>query len=269
MTRDVLLWVLALALTAATAVYQRATGPTYPKRVTVPVGGAEYRLALPRSHGGPSDARVVLEIPDASVSGTIHFRRYPSADAWSTEELRREGDVLAGRLPSQPPAGKIEYHLTLAAPGETVSIHREEPVRIRFKGVVPAAVLIPHVAVMFAAMLLSNLTGLLVFARDARYRRYTAATFFLLLAGGMILGPVMQYYAFGELWTGVPFGQDLTDNKTLIAFLAWGAALIANRRKARPYLSLAACALTLVIFLIPHSMFGSELDPTTGRIKTG
>jgi len=31
----------------------------------------------------------------------------------------------------------------------------------------------------------------------------------------------VQHYAFGQLWTGVPFGWDLTDNKTLLAALAW------------------------------------------------
>lgn len=28
--------------------------------------------------------------------------------------------------------------------------------------------------------------------------------------GGMILGPIVQKYAFGEYWTGFPFGGDLT-----------------------------------------------------------
>jgi hypothetical protein len=41
----------------------------------------------------------------------------------------------------------------------------------------------------------------------------------------MILGPVVQYYAFGEFWTGVPFGWDLTDNKTLVAVIFWALAV--------------------------------------------
>ena len=90
--------------------------------------------------------------------------------------------------------------------------------------------------------------------------RPTVQTFFLLLIGGMILGPVIQYYAFGQFWTGIPFGWDLTDNKTLIAFIAWAVAVAGNRNKYRPHLTLIACIVTLIIYLIPHSMFGSELD---------
>ena len=94
-------------------------------------------------------------------------------------------------------------------------------------------------------------------------------TFGLLLIGGMILGPFVQKFAFGEFWTGVPFGWDLTDNKTLIAFVAWVIALAANLKKFRPGYLIAAAIVTLAIFSIPHSMFGSELNHTTGTVTTG
>ena len=48
----------------------------------------------------------------------------------------------------------------------------------------------------------------------------------------MILGPIVQYYAFGDLWTGIPFGWDLTDNKTLIALIFWILAVV-NEQKER------------------------------------
>jgi len=35
------------------------------------------------------------------------------------------------------------------------------------------------------------------------------------------LGPLVQLNAFGDLWTGWPFGGDWTDNKTLFAFIFW------------------------------------------------
>ena len=46
----------------------------------------------------------------------------------------------------------------------------------------------------------------------------------------MILGPLTQYYAFGALWTGFPFGIDLTDNKTLIALIGWIIAAFMLKR---------------------------------------
>ncbi|MCK7537691.1 MAG: hypothetical protein MZV63_45435 [Marinilabiliales bacterium] len=61
---------------------------------------------------------------------------------------------------------------------------------------------------------------------------------------GMILGPVVQKYAFGDLWTGIPFGWDLTDNKTLIAVFAWILAVVMNRKKDRPAYTIAAAILS-------------------------
>lgn len=100
-------------------------------------------------------------------------------------------------------------------------------------------------------------------------RENTGFTFGCLLLGGMILGPVVQLYAFGDLWTGIPFGWDLTDNKTLIAFLFWIAAVIMNRRKERPVYTIIAAVLLLLIYSIPHSMFGSQLDYNTGNVTQG
>lgn len=269
MKKTALIWLLAIIITLGSAVYQRATGPTYPFKVQTQLGKTTYSMKLPRSHGGKTDAVLKLPVEDRKVRGTLYYRRFPSKESFRSEKLIREDNLLLGTLPHQPPAGKLEYYVELIREGESRRLPEEQTMVIRFKGGVPAYVLIPHVLLMFTAMLMSNATGLLVLARDYRYRIYAYLTFGLLLVGGMILGPVMQLYAFGELWTGVPFGWDLTDNKTLIAFLVWIAALLGNRRQERPYMVLAASLVTLAIFMIPHSMWGSELDPETGRIITG
>ena len=85
----------------------------------------------------------------------------------------------------------------------------------------------------------------------------------------MILGPWVQWYAFGEAWAGVPFAWDLTDNKTLIAFIFWLLAYIMNRKKERPTYTIVASIIMLIVYSIPHSMYGSQLDPETGEIIQG
>ena len=85
----------------------------------------------------------------------------------------------------------------------------------------------------------------------------------------MILGPIVQYYAFGDLWTGIPFGWDLTDNKTLIAFIFWILAVYMNRKTDRPLYTALAAFVLLLVFSIPHSMFGSELDYASGQVTQG
>jgi hypothetical protein len=122
---------------------------------------------------------------------------------------------------------------------------------------------------MFLAMLLANVSGLFALGKVDSYKRYTFVTFGLLTIGGMILGPLVQYYAFGDLWTGIPYGWDLTDNKTLIAFIFWLIAVVGQTKKDRPYLTVLASAVILIVYSIPHSMFGSELDRVSGDVTQG
>jgi hypothetical protein len=114
---------------------------------------------------------------------------------------------------------------------------------------------------MFAAMLLASRTGLEYFNGRANLGRLTNWTIGFLAFGGFVLGPIVQYYAFDAWWTGWPLGTDLTDNKTAIALLAWIVVAIAQKKTKNPRAwALAASIITFAIFLIPHSVFGSELD---------
>ena len=164
---------------------------------------------------------------------------------------------------------RFSYHVVLESETNTYNI-TAEPIVIRFKGPVPAYVLIPHILLMFLAMLFSTRTGIEALIKGDKTFNYTKITLVLLLFGGMILGPVVQKFAFGEFWTGWPFGKDLTDNKTLVAFVAWIIAVVRlHKNKEKRGWALAAAIILLAIYLIPHSMFGSELDYSTGEIGTG
>ena len=94
-------------------------------------------------------------------------------------------------------------------------------------------------------------------------------TLILFAIGGIVLGPIVQYYAFGDFWTGIPFGWDLTDNKTLIALIFWILAVIMNRKKERPLYTILAAVILLIVFSIPHSLFGSQLDYASGKVTQG
>jgi hypothetical protein len=253
-------WPMVVLLTVGSAYYQRVTGPTYPIRVRDDWQGHTIRARLERSHGGSGDQRVEVKGIGDGIRGEIFWRRYPSREPFSHQEMVRDGDRLTGALLHQPPAGKLEYRVALHSESEMLSLPHDGTVITRFKGHVPLPVLIPHIILMFIAMLLSNRAGIGAAISDGRAPTYTKWILGSLLAGGMILGPFVQKLAFGAFWTGVPFGWDLTDNKTLIAVLGWIAALWAQRRNtgARA-VTIAAAVITLAVFLIPHSLFGSQL----------
>lgn len=265
----VIFWTVAVIITLAAAIYQRKTGPTYPEKASVTIDGTQYELSLIRSQTNTHRCLVRLDLP-SEVEGRIYYKRFRVNEEWTSVEMTRDEERLVGELPSQPAAAKLEYYIVLhTSGGEALTVAGEKPVVIRFKGNVPALVMIPHILIMFFAMLLSNLAGIsAAFGRRSQVR-YGRWALWLLLAGGMILGPVVQKYAFGELWTGVPFGWDLTDNKTLIAVVAWIAAVMLNRKRERPVATIIAAIMLLLVFSIPHSLFGSELDYATGSVVQG
>ena len=261
MWRNLGLWGLAIIITLASAFYQRVTGPTYPLSGAIEFQGSEISYELLRSHGGPGDQPVALSAPDRTMSGTLVWRRYKTDDPWTRQGLVRAGGDLSGRLPHQPPAGKLEYHIELISGGETRMIPPDENVVTRFKGDVPVGVLVPHVLLMFLGMLISTRAGIEALARGRRMGLYAILAATLIFAGGMIFGPIVQKYAFSAYWTGFPVGMDLTDNKTLISMVMWVIALSAVWKNSKPrWWVFVASVSTLVIFMIPHSLHGSELE---------
>lgn len=261
MKRTVLFWILAFIITAVTAYYQRVTGPTYPLSGKALMNGTEIKYRLERSHGGGTDPLIMVAIPDSSYSGILKWKRYKTSDSWTSVTMQYSKGNLSASLPHQPAAGKLEYRVILENNNKTAYLPMNQNVVIRFKGDVPLAILIPHIIAMFGAMLLSTRTGLEFFNKTPNLKKLTIWTLAFLIIGGMILGPLTQLYAFNALWTGYPFGTDLTDNKTLIALLGWAAAALAIFRSRHPKAwALTAAVILLAVYLIPHSMFGSELD---------
>ncbi len=264
-----LIWLFAFIFTAAIAVYQRMTGPTYPIKGKIEIGSQQVKYQLLTSFGGDGDAPIFIKVPNRNVYGYMNFKRYMSNDSLTSVELKRVGDYLVTFIPHQPPAGKVMYRITLTENSKAArdlffnyELSKKDVI-IRFKGSVPGNVLIPHIFFIFLAMLFSTITGLEAFFKGKNTLIYTWITVITLLLGGLIIGPMVQKFSFGEYWTGWPFGYDLTDNKSLIAFIFWIIALIVQyrNRKNRTWPIIAAFFM-LIVFLIPHSVLGSEIDYT-------
>ena len=261
-TKSIMWWVFSLIFMLSVAVYQRMTGPTYPARGSVEIENVKYKYKLLRSSNNDKDARVEIEVTEG-ITGFFKHKRYKSYDVWSVTDMQREGDVLVAYIPKQPAAGKVEYLITLVKNDKVYSL-TADPVIIRFKGVVPDFVLVPHVIFMFLAMVFSIRAGIEAIRKGNRLFNQTQSTVIFLFIGGLILGPIVQKYAFDAYWTGWPLGHDLTDNKTIAAFIFWAIALfqvMKKRPKANIWVVVASIVM-LAVYLIPHSVLGSEIDYT-------
>ena len=268
-----ILWTLAFLITFSAAIYQRMTGPTYPKRLEITLNDKKQELKLIRSLSLNEKSEVKLDLNNSNITARLFYKQYKSdgeyqiSDFVYRNEPKHEG--FFAPVPQQPVAGKLQYYIEITDLKSTKSYLSENPVVIRFKGDVPAFVLIPHILLMFIAMLFSTLAGLMAVIKYPLYKKYSLWTLILFFTGGMILGPIVQYFAFGDLWTGIPFGWDLTDNKTLIALIFWVLAVVMNRKKERPFYTVLAAIVLLLVFSIPHSLFGSELNYSSGHVTQG
>ncbi|MCK9281671.1 MAG: hypothetical protein M0P71_13680 [Melioribacteraceae bacterium] len=263
MKKNLILWLIAFIITVSSAIYQRLTGPTYPISGEAKISNSEIQFKLDRSHGGEGDHIITIDVSDKDIKGNLVWKRFKSHDQWENQEMVYKEGKLLGILPHQPPAGKIIYHIELSKNNMAIHIPNDEQNIIRFKGDVPIWILIPHVIVMFGAMLVSTRAGLEILNQQNSLDKLVAWTLALAILGGLIFGPIVQYFAFGALWTGVPFGWDLTDNKTLIAVIVWVIAWFKMKNSDNPYLvALIASVVMLIVFLIPHSVLGSEIDHT-------
>jgi hypothetical protein len=260
------LWVLAVAIMFYAAGFQERTGPTKEFKGSFVFGGEEVPFELVRSGNTDADAPVSVPDPGNGLTGRLYFKRYPTSDPFSPIPMESLAGDLQGLLPAQPAAGKLEYYVELESAEGLIRIPEEETLIIRFKDPVPLGFLVPHVICMFIGLLVGVRTALGAAFHPVGIKKLAWTTVGLMTVGGMILGPIVQKYAFGALWTGWPFGYDLTDNKTLIMWIVWvGVVLVLSKRTApKDWLArgsiLVAAAVMMTVYLIPHSLRGSEFD---------
>ncbi|MCB0422364.1 MAG: hypothetical protein KDD61_15300 [Bdellovibrionales bacterium] len=262
---------MAIVITLIAIVYQRTTGPTYPKKFKINYQGEKVRVKLPRSQENTEGALISLPLLDKSHQLTVFYKRFPTNDEWSESPLEMKASVWEFRLPVQPAAGKLQYYIEMKdQEGNMIQSlgNAPSPILIRYKGPVSAFILAPHIFCMFFAMLLSALAGSEALFKTEASRHVGRWALGFLFVGGMILGPLVQKSAFGVYWAGFPFDWDLTDNKLLIGFLAWLIAVIANAKAKRPKFTLAAAIVLIGMYSIPHSTMGSQYNYEEGKVVT-
>lgn len=281
------LWVAAVILMLSAAVYQERTGPTYPVKGEILVNGKPQRYRLPRSEESVRDARIAVPSPGPGAMGLVTWRRYPTDNPFQSILMVQETDedgrvMLVAQIPAQRAAGKVEYRVDVTSAAGTVQIPSggsgpdDGTIVMRFKDPVPLPILISHITFMFFAMLMGMRAALGALFAPAGVHRLSWAALGLMSVGGLVLGPIVQKHAFGAYWVGFPFGYDLTDNKTLIMWVVWVGACAVLGWKPRAggpswrarLAVLAAAVVMTVVYLIPHSLRGSELDYRAADVGT-
>ncbi len=267
--KSVLFWFLAFVLMLAVAVYQRKTGPTYPMKASAKIGSLKASGDLVRS-SSTSRLAVIEVVADAHLQGYVQWRRYPTNDQFEVKSMSRNGRFLGAVVPRFPAAAKIEYRVMLYDGYVTQPLNKV-PAILRYKDDVPGWTLILHLICIFGGLLTGSRAFIgAVFGEPFRIRLLRWMMLFMGL-GGLVFGPIMQKYAFGAYWTGWPLGEDLTDTKTLLSIVVWVLAwFFASRWPRVQRLSVVIAFVAMLgVYLIPHSVRGSQYDWSKQEVTTG
>ncbi len=259
--------------------WQDQTGPTYPYRKAIPTSKGTANTYFLRSENIGTPLKIIITDPVPNgIQARVKYRRFTANEPWSLVEMRpgafefaRRGEVtkvqgIGAELPSlKERAGKYEYFVYITDGDTQISASGDKPLYARYKGAVPTSVLLVHIVVIFAAMLFAVRTTLEALRKNGNFKWMMWTTIVTFTLGAFVLGPLVQHYAFNVWWSGFPYGGDWTDNKVVFELVAWLIAAAFNWGKRRNrWVVVGAGLVTLAVYFIPHSIFGSQYNYSTG-----
>ena len=285
----------AILLTIVMLIVASRASRGKPEFVSLYDNGYKFELTTVPKFAENSKVRVTMQITgplSETVQPVLRFAKSETDDLARVEAYRSQpliqADSTTGsyffELSTGVRGGRIQYYVQVVdASGAvlaTFQMANGRPFFIKYFGDVPKVVLLPHIGFMFATVFCVAMAALhaLSVIRGTEpagtMLRYLFASAVMTLIGGYPFGFAMNWYAFGGLWEGVPFGTDATDNKTQLLFVyQLFAVLIGVRSLSRGKLGrdvfgqrtigwfgLGMFAVMLFIYLIPHSIqFSKEL----------
>ena len=217
--------------------------------------------------------RVFGEHPDR-----VLLEYHEAGEEWFEKKMvRAEGtDLYCATLEGKPKLGRWFYRFHAYYGNKDVVFANEGSTNffVTFEGDLPNSLLVPHIALMIAAVLLFMHVFHYVLEQliNRRFGNKTYWSAFLgtavFLVAAFVLGPPISGYAFGEPFGAWPFGTDITDTKSFWLIVLWLVPLFLrmgqltgkdkhNRISARAFawFCLIALVFSLVAFMSPHSLF--------------
>jgi hypothetical protein len=227
-------------------------------------------------------------VPDDAVIAIYYQPRYPTDEDSGKAPIRVEAVTIPGHeliyrvaVPNQGRGSEFSYRFQLEnAAGQILAaipaeISRDKLNRLwfRYEGRRSLILLVAHILGMFGSFLLMVMVFLTACENTKlnpvklRLSRQVLWATIILFLGSFPLGIWLEYQVYGTYWTGIPFGRDLTDSKTLVIFIYWlvmllllkGSALKSNPRAdsigpvAARWVAIIGVLLSLALYLIPHS----------------
>jgi len=255
MFKKILFLAIAAIIAVISVFIQQFSSSDRPYNQEIQINSIDYSFKLPVYHEANEVCSIELLVPDTSVRGVLFYKLLKSKNDFKLINLIRMNEYLVSVLPHQKQNIKVQYYLQLNSAGKKYFIGKENPLIVRFQGVVPKYILFPHVVLMFVALIFSCFAGMLTFSHIDSYKKYASVTFFLFTLAALIFGLIIHLVSFRHLFVQVANYNDLTFYKNGIIFLLWLLVYYVNKKYEFKYLTLAVSIFTLILFCIPANIF--------------
>jgi hypothetical protein len=289
---------VALVFTLILLYVARTNSEGRPKYYTFEENGYTFEMTTVPKAPELGIAHIPIKITGKTEAGLVYRIRTSKFDQDADTDLRQYGNVPL--TVSDSAAGLYYIDLSTGAKGGKLYYYFEirdntggyragftmpdgKPFMLKYIGAVPTWIVTTHILFMFATVFFVVLVSIQAVQVIRTSQGIRPMAILLLLAtiatfiGCYPFGFPMNYYAFGTIWEGVPFGTDATDNKTQLIFLyllmvtLLNAATLAKGKtdrglyspRVRGWLGAGSFVLMLAIYLIPHS-----IQFSTGLTKT-
>jgi hypothetical protein len=288
--------VLAIVITLALLVVARRASQRQVPLVTETTTYGELTLSHTCKHIDkgdltPADLDLLITgglLPEGTSVMLYYYPRSPKGDYTGVTPVHVEAVTIPGHdliyrvsVPNQGRGTEFTYWFQLESDdGKLLAtvpsdLSQNTPSRFwfRFEGKRSVPLLVGHIAFMFGSFLLMVIVFLTAIedtkldAVRARLGKQTLWAVIVLFIGSFPLGIWLEHQVYGTYWTGIPFGTDKTDTKTLLIFVYWlvmllllkGSAFRSDPKgdtlgpTAARWVAIIGVLLSLAMYLIPHS----------------
>ncbi len=281
--------VLAVVLTAALLYVARTNSRGRPEHIVAEQNGYTFEMTTVPKAFETNLVRIVIGIDGdlgPGIRPEFRFSKF-GQDAttplykYDTRPLQIEdttANLYFTELNAGERGGRLYYYFEVRDNSgglRAAFTHSDDkPFVLKYVGHVPTWVLICHIFFIFATVFFvvkGALHGIDVIRGREGARSMARAYMWAVVCafiGGYPFGFAMNYYTFGPIWEGVPFGTDATDNKTQLLFVYLLFVMIASlgtlsrgklirdafSQKMLGVWGVIGFFVMLAIYLIPHSI---------------
>ena len=249
MKQSFILWIVAVIITFLIGFIQNRTSPEYPISGTIGIEGQKVSYLFKRIHRDKTDYEILLRTDNKELNGIVKWKVEKEAGNWNIDTMQYYNEILSAAIPRQNALTEVDYKIVLSHKGKVYFLPKNEVVKVKFLGPVPASIVIHYFLTLFVGILLAVRAGLEIFKNKPKLRLYSIFTLISFFSCAMIFAPVKKAYELGVIGRAVPPIGEIFEAWLILLVIIWvmNLILISYTKNSKMWVIIFS-ALTILIF---------------------